>query len=206
MPGEDAVKELVTELSKIGVLVAADVKPDALEGFSINDITSRLIEYKLSDPGMAIVSNAVIEDVVKKILQEKTPKPIEVIPKSGYHAISSDIDANYSIAKRDIEYSNGVVDGFVSHFRSRLEKLRSVVEEHRASISGLVSTLEGLSSYSSGREVALVGIVYNKITTKNGNIMVVVEDETAQAKIMFMNGTSQQAKDLFEKARPIINS
>ncbi len=205
MPGDDAVKELVMELSKIGVLVAADVRPETLEGFSMNDITSRLIEDKLSDPGMTIVSNAAIEDVIKRILQEKIPRPIEVIHNGGYHAISSDIDANYSIAKRDIEYSNGVVDGFVSHFRSRLGKLRSIVEEHRASISGMVSTLEGLSSYSSGREVTIVGIIYNRITTKNGNIMVVLEDETAQAKIMFMNGTSQQARDLFEKARHLVN-
>jgi DNA polymerase II small subunit len=40
--------------------------------------------------------------------------------------------------------------------------------------------------------------------TKNGNIMIVVDDETGEYKIIFMNGSSQKAKVLFEKAKRII--
>jgi DNA polymerase II small subunit len=35
--------------------------------------------------------------------------------------------------------------------------------------------------------------------------MVVLEDETADAKLIFMNGSSEQAKALFEKARHLVN-
>jgi len=205
MSGESAVKELVKRFSKLGMLVGADVKAESLEGFSVDDIASRIIEKKAADPDLTIITNAVIEQIIDEIQLEKAPKPIEIIQKAEFRSQASDIDADYKISNREIEYSNGNVDEFVSHFRSRLERLRNIIEEHRSSISGLISNLEGLKSFSSGREIAVIGIILNKITTKNGNIMVVIDDQTGEAKIMFMNGTSQKAKELFEKARHLVN-
>lgn len=205
MAEENAAKELVKRLSKLGVLVAADVKPEALDGFNIDDIASRVIERRVSDSSFNIVNSTDIKNIIEEIRLEKAPKPIEIIHKPEYAAQASEIEAHYSIESREIEYSDGTVDGFVSHFRSRLQKLRSIVEQHRSSLNGMITNLEGLNAYSSGRDVTVIGILSNKITTKNGNIMVVIEDETAEAKIMFMNGTSQQGKDLFEKARHLVN-
>ena len=72
------------------------------------------------------------------------------------------------------------------HFRSRLQRLRNIIEEHRSSVSGLIANLEALKAFSSGREITVIGVLMNKITTKNGNIMVVIDDETTEAKIMFI--------------------
>ena len=205
MPGETAIKELVKRFSKLGMLVGADVKAESLDGFNVDDLASRIIERRASNPDLNIITNAVIEEIIDEIQLEKAPKPIEIIQKAAYRAQASDIDADYKISNREIEYSTGNVDEFVSHFRSRLHRLRGIIEEHRASISGLISNLEGLKSFSSGREIAVIGIIMNKITTQKGNIMVVIDDQTAEAKIMFMNGTSKQAKELFEKARHLVN-
>lgn len=205
MAGETAVKELVKKLSKLGVLVAADVKSETVHGFDIEDIVSRIIERRVSDTSLNIVNKAEIENIVNEIQLEKAPIPIEIIHKSEFKASASDVDANYSITNSITEYSNGTVDGFVSHFRSRLEKLRAIIEQHRNSLSGMITNLESLSSYSSGREITMIGIISNKITTKNGNIMAVIEDETGESKVMFMNGTSQKSIALFEKARHLVN-
>ncbi len=205
MAGETAVKDLVKKLSKLGVLVAADVEPQSLDGFDVEDIASRIIERRVSDSNLNIVNNLEIAAIIDEIQLEKAPKPIEVIQKPEFRAEASEMDARYSIANHEIEYSNGTVDEFVSHFRSRLQKLRSIVEQHRNSLTGMIANLESINSYSSGREITLIGIISNKILTKNGNIMVVLEDETAEAKIMFMNGTSEQGKGLFEKAKHLVN-
>ncbi len=109
------------------------------------------------------------------------------------------------ISNKPIEYSNGTVDGFVSYFRSRLERLRKIILQHRNSLNGMVANLESVKSYSNGREITVLGIIANKITTKNGNIMVVIDDETADAKIIFMNGSSKQSRELFEKARHLVD-
>jgi DNA polymerase II small subunit len=48
-------------------------------------------------------------------------------------------------------------------------------------------------------------MVTSNITTKKGNIMVQLEDETGSAKLIFINGTSQRARELFAEARSIVN-
>ncbi len=65
----------------------------------------------------------------------------------------------------------------------------------------MVANLESSGHILRGREVTVIGIISNKITTKNGNIMVVIEDETGEAKIMFMNGTSRQGKGALRKGK-----
>jgi DNA polymerase II small subunit len=205
MPGENAVKELVKKLSKFGILVSADIRPETLDGFEIDDIASRIIERRVSDPNFNLVNDANIEGIINEIGLEKAPKPIEIMQKPEFKALASEIDANYSVSNHEIEYSDGTVDSFVSHFKNRLQKLRSILGQHRSTLNGMILNLESLSEYSDGRQVALIGILSNKITTKKGNIMAVLEDETGEAKVMFMNGTSQQAKALFEKARHLVN-
>src|SRR5271157_3404110 len=98
MADEKAVKSLVKTLSKVGVLVAADVKPESLEGFSIDDIASRIIERRISNSSMSIVNNIDIKNIIDEIRLEKAPKPIEVIQKPEYKAYASEIDANYNIS------------------------------------------------------------------------------------------------------------
>jgi DNA polymerase II small subunit len=205
MAGETAVKDLVKKLSKLGVLVSADVYDQNLSGFDIDSIISRIMERRLSDSSLNIVNKKDIENIIDEIKIEKAPKPIEIIPKSDFKPDASEIDAHYSITNKETEYSSGNVDGFVSYFRSRFERLRKIIEQHRSKITGMVPNLEGLKAYSSGREVTVIGIISNKISTKNGNIMAVIEDETADAKIIFMNGASKQAKELYEKARHLVN-
>jgi DNA polymerase II small subunit len=205
MAGQTGVKDLVKRLSKLGILISADVDAKILEGIDVDDLASRIIERRSQDATLSIVNNAEIESIISELQMEKAPTPIEIIQKPEYRSEASDIDADYKISNREIEYSNGTVDGFVSHFRSRLERLRMIIEQHRSSVTGLIADLDGLKSFSSGREITVIGIIMNKITTKNGNIMVVIDDQTGDAKIMFMNGTNQKAKDLFEKARHLVN-
>ncbi len=204
MAGENAVKELVKKLSKFGVLVAADVVEGDLSNTDIDAIASRVLERMASDSSFSIINRIDIANMVEEIKLEKSPKPIEIIQKSDFKAYASEVDAHYSITNKTTEYTNGTVDGFVSYFRSRIERLRKIITQHRNALNGMVATLEGIKSYSNGREITALGMISNKITTKNGNIMVVIEDETDEAKIMFMNGTSKQSQELFEKARHLV--
>jgi DNA polymerase II small subunit len=205
MSGDVAVTELVKKLSKMGFLVSADVKDEDLSGFETDVIASRIKEGRTFDSSLNVVDGAEILGIVEEIKLEKAPKPIEIIPKGEFRAYASEVDAQYSITNKETEYSNGTVDGFVSYFRNRLERLRRLILQYRNTLNGMVANLESIKSYSSGREITVLGIIASKITTKNGNIMVVLEDETADAKVIFMNGSSQQAKALFEKARHLVN-
>ncbi|MDE1865220.1 MAG: DNA-directed DNA polymerase II small subunit [Candidatus Micrarchaeota archaeon] len=206
MPG-DPVRELVDRLSAASILVSADVTKDDLSGIDTETLAARILEEYLGRDGLKIVSKSDLERMLETLKAEKTPVPAEHIQaqRTGFSAYASEIDADYSIRVSENERSGVNLDGFVSYFRNRMERMRDIIGSQRMGISGMVQNIEALRNCANGRDVTVVGMVSNKIVTKNGNIMIVVDDETGEYKIIFMNGSSQKAKALFEKARRIVN-
>lgn len=209
MQDNDTRVELARRLSEFGILLAADVTDTSIGEVDINILLTKIMELKNDSAGpIKIVSNSEIIKIVKDIEEisesAKAPIPIEVNRSSGFVPFASEISADYRILNNN---SNDVVEntsnGFVTYFRNRLEKIRRIFEERM--IPGLIQDLGVLKKYTDGREVLVSGMVSNKITTKNGNIMVVIEDENAEAKIIFMNSNSIDGKKLFESANKIIN-
>ena len=87
------------------------------------------------------------------------------------------------------------VDDFVKHFRSRLIELRSVLQD-RKELENLVS----INKLSNNRQtVSVIGVVYDKRTTKNGNIILEIEDLTGIIKII----VSKNKEDLYKKVEDV---
>ena len=204
MASKDALKELSSTLSQARILLAADVSKELVEGVDINTIVTRLIELHKSDTGISVATKAEISSIMNEMASEKVPMPVEVIRQAGFKPSAADIDAYYKITNKERLTTEGSTSDFVSHFRNRLEKIRRIIEERRIGAS-LAQNISSTRGFMSGREVTVVGIVTTKIVTKKGNIMVVIEDDTADLKVMFMNGTSQQSKSLFESSKRLIN-
>ncbi len=204
MASKDALKELAFTLSQARILLAGDVGNGLIEGIDINMVVTRLIELHKSDTGVSVATKEEISQIVNDITAEKVPMPVEVIRQAGFKPGAADIDAFYKITNKERLTTEGNINDFVDHFRNRLEKIRRIIEERRVGAS-LVQNIISTRGYMSGREVTVVGIVTTKIATKKGNIMVVMEDDTADLKVMFMNGMSQQSKSLFESSKRLIN-
>ncbi|MDE1869011.1 MAG: DNA-directed DNA polymerase II small subunit [Candidatus Micrarchaeota archaeon] len=199
----NAVRELASRLGKTNIILAGDVDSSSINNLEIELIASKLIERHRDETGIVIVGNEELRNLAKELELEKAPMTVEVIPSSDYKPIAADVDARYSISNKPLERAEGTVDDFVQHFRSRLARMREMIEQHRGSMTGLMPNIESLKAYTSGRDVTIMGLISNKITTKNGNIMAVLEDETGEAKVIFMNSPSSKA--LFESARSIVN-
>jgi DNA polymerase II small subunit len=204
MPGA-TIKLLVKELSGKSILVSGDVSGLELDGIPVEILASRIVSALEGREGIRIADRVLIDSIVAEIKGEKSPDPIEVAQRTDFMAPASEIDARYTIASRENDRSGTGTEGFVSYFRNRLARLRSIIGSQRAGVSMMVQSIENLKSYSAGREVTIVGMVSNRVVTKNGNIMVILDDETGDSRVIFMNGTSQKAKELFEKARRIVN-
>ena len=86
----------------------------------------------------------------------------------------------------------GKVNDFAQYFRSRYFTLRRLIEKRndfgRAMDISRAKTLD--------RETRIIGIVYEKSTTKNGHTMLIVEDDTDTAKI-FISKESPLAGETF---------
>lgn len=86
----------------------------------------------------------------------------------------------------------GKVNDFAQYFRSRYFTLKRLIEKRndfgRAMDIARAKTLD--------REIRIIGLVYEKSTTKNGHTMLTVEDETDTAKI-FISKESPLASESF---------
>lgn len=201
----EKIRELTLKLSRSRVLIAGDIDFGMMEGIDIDLLVAKVKEREDGKAGMQILDKTALEGIMEGLRAEKSPMPIEVVRPSGFRPFASEVEPSYEIGRRDTEKTGGTVADFVSHFNDRLERLRHILETHSMGTGGAVASLEVASKLTSGREIVVTGIVLQKITTKNGNIMAVLEDETGSAKVMFMKGSSQQAASLFAKASTLVN-
>lgn len=91
------------------------------------------------------------------------------------------------------------VNDFVLHFRHRYEALRKLLQvrqEMRDAIS-----INRVLSKNSRESVSIIGLVFEKGKTKNGNIMLTLEDPTGRIKVLINQNNpevTQMAQDICE--------
>ena len=90
------------------------------------------------------------------------------------------------------------VEDFTSHFRFRYETLKQILLGH-SELSGALS-LSRLVQKQGRESVAFIGLVVDKITTKNGNLLLTVEDPSGSAKVL----VSKSKEDLLCFALDIV--
>jgi DNA polymerase II small subunit len=86
------------------------------------------------------------------------------------------------------------VEDFVKNLRNRLQETRNILQEH-SELDNLVS----INKLSGGKKISVIGMVFEKRTTKNRNIILSVEDLTGKTKVLI----NQNKPDLYKKAEEI---
>ncbi len=148
--------------------------------------------------------------LLKPIISEEEKTTLkEFFLKIG--ASESDFSSEtFSNSKIDLKHSDGsikvlfsptilskkvTVQDFVGHFRARYEQIRSILMDKN------LENLKSLRRIGKDRETYYVIVcVYSKKITKNGNILIEVEDLNGSATVLINNNK----KELFEKAKDIL--
>jgi DNA polymerase II small subunit len=87
------------------------------------------------------------------------------------------------------------VKNFVNYFKNRFISLKNILEEH-SELTNLVS----INKISDSRQkISIIGMVREKSTTKNKNILLEVEDLTGHLKVLI----NQNKPDLYNQAEEI---
>jgi DNA polymerase II small subunit len=117
-------------------------------------------------------------------------------------SIDNDItkkSANFKILSSPLIASQKIeVKDFVRYFRSRYNLLKNMLQQ-RTELENLTS-IDKISSSFSNRTFSIIGIVSDKIITKNKNIVLEVEDLTGKAKLLI----NQNRENVFEKSKEIL--
>ncbi|MEM3112879.1 MAG: hypothetical protein QXI33_00450 [Candidatus Pacearchaeota archaeon] len=89
------------------------------------------------------------------------------------------------------------VEDFINNFKNRFLFLKNILQE-RPDLDNLVS-INKLET-STNKNFSLIGIVYDKHTTKNGNVLLTIEDLTGSINAL----VNKNKSDVFEKSKEIL--
>jgi DNA polymerase II small subunit len=207
VPDSQLVVDLAGRLSG-KIIVSSDVTPGVLEGRDIEALSAKILRYFEDKEGMKVLDRETLRKILAVQGEEKAPIQIEISKPLNYKPLAKDLDAEYRIRNIDAEHTGSSVADFTSYFNDRFERLREFFGSSRGtSLGSMLNSIESVKQYTTGREVSIVGMIYDKIITKNGHLLVTLEDESGSAKVLFVKSSRENTRDmldLFESAKRII--
>lgn len=207
MESRERVVELVKRLNGIAI-ISSDIADKDIQGMELEQLSSYVIDYLSDKPKPAVIDRNALLEIMKIGKKDEVPMQIEVIRATDFSPIAKEMDADYSIENVGIDKTNASVGDFTSYFNYRLERLRTMITSNRnGRMSGMVNSISSLNSYTKGREICIVGMVYEKAVTKNGHILITIEDESGQAKVLFPAGDSRskERSSTFSEANRVVD-
>ncbi len=208
MPDSQLVADLAGRLSG-KIIVSSDVTQSELENLDLEALSTKVLKYFEGRDGIKVLDRETLKKILWVQVEEKAPMQIEISKPLDYKPLAKDLDAEYRIRNIEAEHTDSSVNAFASYFNDRFDRLREFFGSARGtSLGSMLNSIESVKQYTTGREVSIVGMVYDKAITKNGHLLVTLEDETASAKILFVKSSRENSRDtldLFESAKRIIS-
>jgi len=131
----------------------------------------------------AILNQDLINEIISSNFENKDKTKPNIVIKYNYEE----------------EQKKVSVSDFVFLFNQRYNTLKSILQ-NRPDLNGKLNSINRLLSKKERAEVAVIGIVYEKAETKNGNLMLTIEDPTGTIKILI----NKEKKELFEIAKDLV--
>jgi DNA polymerase II small subunit len=135
-----------------------------------------------------ILNNKIDNQVEKKLEDEKTEKVFYEEDKINKTSIIFDKKTKKTIScvkiLNDYEepYKKRDISDFVQYFKNRYKKIENLLLQ-RSEMINLLS-INKIISKKEKESVSFIGLVYDKQTTKNGHIILEVEDLTGRIKVI----------------------
>ncbi|MGC8662249.1 MAG: DNA-directed DNA polymerase II small subunit [Candidatus Micrarchaeia archaeon] len=184
------------------VVISSDIKEEDLAGIDVEALIGRVIEYFEEAQGIKILDRNLLDKISKEMSEEKKPVEIEINRSNDFKPEAKEVEADIKIRESQIDRTTGTTSDFVENINDRFRKISEMIS-NRSSTSGRINSISKLKEYGDGREATIVGMVFDKRITKNGNLLINLEDQTGSAKVIFMKNGAQQ--EVYKNARRIAN-
>ncbi|MBR9707460.1 MAG: hypothetical protein GOV15_03420 [Candidatus Diapherotrites archaeon] len=133
------------------------------------------------------------KEVVKENVKVERPSYFKPVAKDFESMVN--VHTKYDITERS--ESKGEMQDFMDYFRSRFDKLKTITLE---GYTKPITPIGKLGRVSKNKEINIIGMVHEKIMTKNEHVMLTVEDESGHFKVLI----SKNKKDLITRAIRIV--
>ena len=200
----DTLIELADRLSG-KVMISSEIKASDLGDVDAESLIAHITDHFENRDGMKVLGMPELREILAKIGKNKEPVQIEVVRSGDFKPLAKDIDARYAIRDTPIGRTNNTVGDFTDHFRDRFNKIKALMKAGAG--GGGTINIGAMNQYISGREMGIIGMVYERKVTKNGHVMITLEDESGTAKVLAYKPQAKgrdQANELFDLASKAI--
>ena len=136
------LKQIIEKLSKLNIILAADIKTETIEELDGDSLIQTILELenikleeenrqelKTENPKHIILDNSKLIKIIDRIKSEKIPVPIEINRNEQFRPSAKDIESDFKIynQERNTEPVRGI-ENFTKYFNSRLQKMKKVVK------------------------------------------------------------------------------
>ena len=156
-------------------------------------VARRLVE---AEKDAFIITSELVQKYAQQQPEEnKIPMPVEVYRSPGFKPEAAEHEPEL-IIQHENEFSAsesrpGTLDNFVEYFNDRFKRTRSILYTRPGENS--IQSIASAMGMVKGSKVRVAGIVNNRHITKNGNLLIDIEDDTGTAKVLVTNRDSNRA-------------
>ncbi len=173
-------QELVQYLLEHHLLVTPDILSIIPDSFPKEQILQYVQDYLDQHTAGTSTVQVQVQEPPPTILPTPQPGTVQIIK-------------NYT---KDVKKSD--VQSFVQYFRKRYDALKSLLET-RLELQNSIS-INRVQKKGEGESVSIIGIVSEKNHTKNGNIMLQIEDPSGIIKVLI----TKKNEELFTSANDLV--
>jgi DNA polymerase II small subunit len=198
MESEQTKKELIKQLLAKNILVSPDLLQEIMSDTGGAEGIKRITERLEKDNALATGGELAQAQLPDKLVFAKAApqKAIEgVTEPAPAPAVTRDLEVTFSYSGESASWS---IQDFVSMFNKRYKYLEGLLAGRR-DLAATTSISRVCSKRDRGN-VAVIGIVKDKIITKNNNMIVTIEDPTGEINVLI----PKAKKELYTEAQNIV--
>lgn len=208
MSDSNLVTELAGRLTGIAI-VSSEISETDIKGQDVESLVAKINAHFETADKPALLTKEILAKISGETDPQVTPATkVEIIRSPDFRPISKEVKSDYRIRNSDVQKTVGTVSDFTSYFNDRFRKLREFIHSGQASkLAGMMKSVDAIKQYANGKEVTIIGMVYEKVVTKNGHMLVTMEDETGAVKVLFPKPArpNDRGADNFTNSTKIIN-
>ncbi|HLC48270.1 MAG TPA: DNA-directed DNA polymerase II small subunit [Candidatus Norongarragalinales archaeon] len=192
-------KALLLQMLKEKELMAS---PEALTELAEADDPQKVVD-ELAKRSLVVVDHEQVHDIIESLGVGKKVIQVEVAQQTAYNPPAKGVEARLSLSIRNDVTNNsrctGNVEDFVRYFNDRFDKHRKSLRGMATNGSGIYS-IRDVKNHLKGKEARIIAMVYEKRVTKNGHLMIDIEDDDSTASVL----VPKESK-IFYEAMQILN-
>ncbi len=177
-------------------LLQYDRRPLVLNGDVLSLLQRRVeVDWMEFDKTKVVFERSGKQEPYRRFLQAvngalQAPEPIAVqepvlpAPQTQIPFLSVKVMRSFEAEERKLEFKD-----FVNIFKSRYDALRKILQL-RPELQN-VSSINRLGQGGDSRDAGVIGLVYDRTVTKNGNILLRLEDATGLIRVLINKSSSE---------------